>query len=75
MARFAVTVEATVTYTCYLEEEESQLVQECAKEEECSLEDATLMLYYEGRLNLYHNIVESDFSTERVIQIEEKDAE
>lgn len=75
MARFAVSVEATVTYTCYLDEEQSQLVQECAEQEECSLEDAAMMLYNEGKLNLYHNSVESDFSTEAVIQVEEEDAE
>jgi len=75
MARFAVTVEATVTYTCYLDEEQSQLVQECAEEEECSLKDAVMMLYNEGKLNMYHNSVESDFSTEAVIQVEEEDAE
>ena len=37
MALFAVNVDATVTYTCYLDEEQSQLVQECAEEEECSI--------------------------------------
>ena len=75
MARFAVSVEATVTYTCYLDEEQSQFVQECAEQEECSLEDAVMMLYNEGKLNLYHNSVESDFSTEEIVQVEEEGAE
>ena len=75
MARFAVSVEATVTYTCYLDEEQSQLVQECAEEEECSLDEAVMMLYNEGQLNLYHNCVESDFSTEEIVQVEEEGAE
>lgn len=75
MALFAVNVEATVTYTCYLDEDESQMVQECAEQEECSLEDAVMMLYNEGKLNLYHNSVESDFSTEAVTQIEDRFAE
>jgi len=72
MALFAVNVDAIVTYTCYLDEEESQKVQECAEQEECSLEDAVMMLYNEGQLNLYHNCVESDFSTEKVIHIEDR---
>lgn len=75
MARFAVTVEATVTYTCYLDEEQSQLVQECAEEEECSLDAAVMLLYTDGELNLYHNSVESDFSTNEVTQVEDRDAE
>ena len=75
MARFAVTVEAIVTYTCYLDEEQSQLVQECAEEEECSLDEAVMMLYFNGELNLYDSSVESDFSTKEVTQIEDRDAE
>lgn len=75
MARLVAMVEATVTYACYLSESESELVQKCAEEEECSLEDAVTMLYNEGKLNLYHNSVESDFSTEAVTQIEDRLAE
>lgn len=75
MARFAVTVDAIVTYTCYLDEEQSQLVQECAEEEECSLEEAVMMLYDNGELKLYDSSVESDFSTNEVTQVWDKDAE
>lgn len=75
MARLAVTIEATVTYTCYLDEEQSQLVRECAEEKECSLDEAVMMLYDDGMLNLYHNSMESDFSTNEVIQVEEEGAD
>lgn len=72
MARLVAMVEATVTYACYLSESESELVQKCAEEEECSLEDAVMMLYNEGALNLYHNSTESDFCTNECIQVEEE---
>lgn len=75
MARLVATVEATVTYACTLSYEESEMVRECAEQEECSLEEAVMMLYNDGVLNLYHNSVESDFSTNECTQVEEEGAD
>ena len=75
MARFAVTVEATVTYTCYLDEEDSARVKEIAEEYDLTLEEAVRWLYRSLELDLYKNSVESDFSTEEIVQVEEEDAE
>ena len=75
MARFAVTVDATVTYTCYLDEEDSARVEELAKEHDLTLEEAVRWLYRSNELNLYKNSVESDFSTEEIVQVEEEGAE
>ena len=71
MARLVAMVEATVTYACYLSESESEAVRSCAEEEECSLEEAVMMLYNDGTLNLYHNSTESDFSTNECTQVDE----
>lgn len=68
-------VEATVTYACYLDESESELVRQYAEEEDCSLEDAVMMLYTEDKINLYRNSTESDFCTCECTQVEEKGAE
>ena len=75
MARLVAMVEATVTYACYLSERDSELVRACVEEEECSLEEAVMTLYTEGVINLYHNSVESDFSTNECTQVEEVGAE
>jgi hypothetical protein len=74
MARFAVSVEATVTYTCYLDEEDSARVKELAEEYDLTLEEAVRWLYRSNELNLYKDSVESDFSTDEIVQVEE-DAE
>ena len=75
MARLAVTVEATVTYTCYLDEEDSASVKKLAEEYDLDLEEAVRWLYRSNELNLYKNSVESDFSTDEILQVEEEGAE
>jgi hypothetical protein len=74
MARLAVTVEAVVTYTCFLDEEDSARVKEIAEEYDLELEEAVRWLYRSNELNLYKNFVESDFATDEIVQVEE-DAE
>ena len=74
MARLAVTVEAVVTYTCFLDEEDSARVKEMAEEYDLTLEEAVRWLYNSNELNLYRNSVESDFATDEIVQVEE-DAE
>jgi hypothetical protein len=74
MARLAVTVEAVVTYTCFLDEEDSARVKELAEEYDLELEEAVRWLYRSNELNLYKNFVESDFATDEIVQVEE-DAE
>jgi hypothetical protein len=74
MARLAVTVEAVVTYTCFLDEEDSARVKELAEEYDLELEEAVRWLYRSNELNLYRNSVESDFATDEIVQVEE-DAE
>ena len=61
-----VEVSALVTYTCYLDDDDEDKVQEYAKENECNLEEAIFSLYTDGELDLYKNSTESDFSTESV---------
>lgn len=75
MARLAVTVEAVVTYTCFLDEEDSARVKELAEEYDLELEEAVRWLYNSNELNLYKDSVESDFSTEEIVQVEEEGAE
>ena len=74
MARLAVTVEAVVTYTCFLDEEDSARVKKIAEEYDLELEEAVRWLYNSNELNLYRNSVESDFATDEIVQVEE-DAE
>ena len=75
MARLAVTVEAVVTYTCFLDEEDSARVKELAEEYDLELEEAVRWLYNSNELNLYRNSVESDFATDEIVQVEEEGAE
>ena len=75
MARLAVTVEAVVTYTCFLDEEDSARVKEMAEEYDLTLEEAVRWLYNSNELHLYKNSVESDFATDEIVQVEEEDAE
>lgn len=71
MATMAVTVEATVTYTCYLDEEDTAKVEALIEEsDDLSLEDAVNELYTMGELNLYENSTESDFCTTEISQVE-----
>ena len=75
MARLAVSVEATVTYTCFLDEEDSARVKELAEEYDLTLAEAVRWLYNSNELNLYKDSVESDFSTEEIVQVEEEGAD
>lgn len=71
MATMAVTVEATVTYTCYLDEEETAKVEALVEEgDDLSLEDAVNELYTMGEIDLYKNSTESDFCTTEISQVE-----
>lgn len=70
--RFSVQVEATVTYTCDLTEEESQRVQELAEECDYSLEDAVMSLYNSNEIELYKDSTESDFFTNEIVQVIEE---
>lgn len=70
MATMAVTVEATVTYTCYLDEEETAKVEALIGESDLSLEDAVNELYTMGEIDLYKNSTESDFCTNEISQVE-----
>ena len=71
MAIMAVTVEATVTYTCYLDKEDAEKVEALVEEnDDLSLEDAVNELYAMGELNLYKNSTESDFCTTEISQVE-----
>lgn len=72
--RLVAMVEATVTYACYLSEEDSQKVINYIGDTDLSLEDAVYELYTMGKINLYKDSTESDFSTEAVTQVEEMGA-
>jgi uncharacterized protein (UPF0276 family) len=66
-----VEVEARVTYTCYLSQEDERTVRKYAEENECDFEVAIWNCYVNGTIHLYDNSVESDFSTEEIISVEE----
>ena len=66
-----VEVEAKVLYTCELSEADAEIVREYAEELQCDLESAVWHCYIFGKINLYDRSVESDFSTEEVISVEE----
>lgn len=66
-----VEVEASVIYTYYLSQEDEQTVRKYAEKLECDLELAVWHCYENGIIHLYDNSVESDFSTEEIILVEE----
>ena len=66
-----VEVEARVLYTCELNETHAEIVREYAEKHKCGLEFAVWHCYCCGEINLYTNSVESDFSTEEVISVED----
>jgi hypothetical protein len=70
MKQLVVTAEATVTYTCTLSEEDSQKVRDYIGDTDLSFEDAVLELYFSGEINIYRDFIESDFSTEQIVQVE-----
>jgi effector-binding domain-containing protein len=69
-----ITVEttATVTYTCFLTEEDSEKVINYADENGLELTEAVAELYANSEINLYHNSTESDFSTESIDMVEKE---
>ena len=66
-----VTVTATVQYVCSLDDTKADKIKEYAEQNDCTLEEAVWALYTDGALNLYADSIESDFSTERIDQVEE----
>lgn len=64
-------VKAEVLYTCELNETDAEIVREYAEKHKCSLEFAAWHCYCFNEINLYNNSVESDFSTEEVISVED----
>ena len=66
-----VEVEARVLYTCELSEADAETVREYAEKHQCDLELAVWHCYTFGKINLYSSSVESDFSTEEIISVEE----
>ena len=73
MARLVAMVEATVTYACWLSKEDEQKVEEYIGDTDLSMENAIIELYNEGKINLYKNSTESDFSTNYVTSVERED--
>lgn len=60
---------ATVTYTCWLNEEDSQKVLDFLKTNpHYDMTEAVTKLYEKGEINLYENSTESDFSTEEIAE-------
>ena len=65
-------VEARINYTCFLSEEDAQIVREYAEEHNIDLDLAVWRCYQNGSITLYNNdTIESDFSTEEIIIDEE----
>ena len=66
-------VEATVTYACWLSEEDEQKVRDYIGDTDLSIEDAVWELYGAGKIELYNNSTESDFSTNDIISVDRED--
>ena len=66
-------VEATVTYACWLSEEDEQKVRDYIGDTDLSTADAVMELYDAGKIDLYKNSTESDFSTNYITSIYRKD--
>jgi hypothetical protein len=66
-----VEVEAKVTYTCELSEEDEQTVREYAEERGVDFCTAVWICYAKNEIGLYDNSTESDFSTEEILSVEE----
>ena len=63
-----VEVGARVTYTCWLNEEDSQKVLDFLETNPYyDTTEAVTKLYEKGEINLYENYTESDFSTEEIL--------
>lgn len=63
---------AEVLYTCYLSDEDEELVNEYVAENDCDLEDAVRALYYTNKINLYADSRESDFNTQTIDDVWEE---
>ena len=63
---------ATVTYTCWLSQEDSEKVIDYADENGLELTEAVAELYSNNEINLYNNSTESDFSTESINTVEKE---
>lgn len=66
-----VEVEAKVTYTCYLSQEDEQTVRDYVEENGGDFSTAVWECYCNNEINLYYNSTESDFSTEEILSVEE----
>lgn len=66
-------VEATVTYACWLSEEDEQKIRDYIGDTDLSTADAIRELHYAGKINLYKNSTESDFYTNYVTEIYRED--
>lgn len=66
-----VEVEARVMYTCYLSQEDEQIVRNYVKENGGNFSTAVWECYCNNKISLYYNSTESDFSTEEIISVEE----
>lgn len=66
-------VEATVTYACWLSEEDEQKVRDYIGDTDLSTADAIMELYDAGKIDLYKNSTESDFSTNYISSIYRED--
>lgn len=66
-------VEATVTYACWLSEEDEQKVRDYIGDTDLSIEDAVWELYCAGKIELYKNSTESDFSTNYIISVDREE--
>lgn len=66
-------VEATVTYACRLSEEDEQKVRDYIGDTDLSTADAVMELYNVGKIDLYNNSTESDFSTNYISGIYRED--
>lgn len=67
-----VEVEALVTYSCYLSDEDEQKVTKLAEQNDISLKEAAEILYNNAEIDLYQDSRESDFSTQDFIRVEEE---
>ena len=63
------TVEATVTYTCWLSEEDEEKVLEYISGTDLSIADAIMELYDLREIDLYKNSGESNFYTNYIASV------
>ena len=66
-------VEATVTYACKLSEEDEKKIREYIGDTDLSTADAIMELYDVGKIDLYKNSTESDFSTNYITSVYRED--